>query len=200
MRQMNVLLASTQGGAVSNPNFTNVSKNYELTNHLGNVLAVVSDTKTNDGRANVVSASDYFPFGMQVPGRVNESEEYRYGFGGHEKEDNIKGAGNYYTTQARPYDPRLGRWWSVDPQFKAQPGWSSYKSFLDNPILFQDPDGEIEFITIRTVDAQNNTIEQCPFNMRKGYLPEYLKSACPHQSRRFFLVFSLCIQNRENLP
>jgi RHS repeat-associated protein len=89
-------------------------KSYELTNHLGNVLAVVSDTKNADGTAKVVNATDYDPFGMEMPGRVYQTGEYRFGFTGHEKDDEIKGAGNSYTTEFRFYDPRIGRWNSID--------------------------------------------------------------------------------------
>jgi len=44
------------------------AKNYELSNHLGNVLATVSDRKLWNGTdriADVKSASDYYPFGMK---------------------------------------------------------------------------------------------------------------------------------------
>ena len=53
-------------------------RQYELTNHLGNVLVTVNDilTKAVDilgqpmvGMATIVSAQDYHPFGMQMPGR-----------------------------------------------------------------------------------------------------------------------------------
>src|SRR5690554_7020950 len=39
---------------------------------------------------------------------------YRYGFNGMEKDDQIKGKENSYTTEIRQYDPRLGRWLSID--------------------------------------------------------------------------------------
>jgi len=50
------------------------SREYELTNHLGNVLATVSDYKVYDQGedayyASVLTAQDYYPFGMQIPGR-----------------------------------------------------------------------------------------------------------------------------------
>ena len=67
-------------------------KNYELTNHLGNVLAVVSDEKQSAIAAEVLSVSDYYPFGMEMPGRKfvkYASEEYRFGFTGHEKESDM---------------------------------------------------------------------------------------------------------------
>ncbi|MEZ4827679.1 MAG: hypothetical protein R3C61_15565 [Bacteroidia bacterium] len=56
-------------------------KYYELSNHLGNVLATVSDKKSanlddNNGvfyiasyAAEVITATDYYPFGSAMPGR-----------------------------------------------------------------------------------------------------------------------------------
>jgi hypothetical protein len=55
---------------------TRGEKSYELSNHLGNVLAVIDD------RGQVLSASDYYAFGMEMPGRVFNSTTYRYGFNG----------------------------------------------------------------------------------------------------------------------
>ena len=56
---------------------------------MGNVRAVVSDVKVptvggdgviTDLTADVLSATDYYPFGMQMPGRSFSSNAYRYGF------------------------------------------------------------------------------------------------------------------------
>jgi RHS repeat-associated protein len=48
-------------------------KNYELSNHLGNVLTVITDNinmSITDGvTATVVSATDYYPFGLEMKGR-----------------------------------------------------------------------------------------------------------------------------------
>src|SRR5690554_1271658 len=41
---------------------------------------------------------------------------YRYGFNSMERDDEIKGKGNSYDFGARMYDPRVGRWLSVDPK------------------------------------------------------------------------------------
>jgi hypothetical protein len=71
-------------------------KNYELSNHLGNVLAVVSDKKLANNQPDVVSSNDYYPFGMTMPERSSNSTKYRYGFGSHEKDDEVKGGGNWY--------------------------------------------------------------------------------------------------------
>jgi len=94
--------------------------NYELSNHLGNVLNVVTDRKiavestTTAGivdhyTAQVVSYSDYSPFGMQMPERYGSIADYKYGFQGQEKDDEVKGQGNSYTTLYRMLDPRIGR-------------------------------------------------------------------------------------------
>ncbi len=65
--------------------FTRGEKNYELTNHLGNVMATISDRKNATDNpsngiidyytADVITASDYYPFGMKMPGRVYPSSD-----------------------------------------------------------------------------------------------------------------------------
>ncbi|WP_188315972.1 RHS repeat domain-containing protein [Chitinophaga agrisoli] len=65
-------------GTGINVTFTRNNKIFELSNHLGNVLATVSDVRkpvsTNGNtidhyEANLTSAQDYYPFGMLMPGR-----------------------------------------------------------------------------------------------------------------------------------
>ena len=91
--------------------------------------------------------SDYYPFacqslrlGMLLPNRHESTNEYRYGFQGSEKDDEIKGEGNSYTTHFRQLDPRVGRWLSIDP--KATPWESPYVSMGNNPIIYIDPQGD----------------------------------------------------------
>ena len=83
-------------------------KQYELSNHLGNVLTVITDhvwaNRDNNNEIthftpDIVAANDYYPFGMIMPGRSYSAEGYRYGFGGQEKGDEIKGSGNHYTAE-----------------------------------------------------------------------------------------------------
>lgn len=66
---------------------------YELTNHLGNVMAVVTGKKLRDADYNylpdLVSTQDYSPFGMQIEGRSWNSKEYRFGFQGQETENDM---------------------------------------------------------------------------------------------------------------
>ena len=66
---------------------------------------------------------------------------YTYGFNGQEKDDEIKGSGNSYDFGARSYDPRIGRFKSIDPYTVAFPAHSPYSYALNNPIYLVDADG-----------------------------------------------------------
>jgi RHS repeat-associated protein len=132
--------------------FKRGDKLFELTNHLDNVLATVSDKRfgvsSNDSTVDyfnpeLISANDYYPFGSLQPGRTYikpNSGDYRYGFNGQERSDEVKGPGNSYTAEFWEYDPRIGRRWNVDPAGKE---WESpYAAFSNNPISRVDPDGD----------------------------------------------------------
>jgi len=130
-------------------------KMYELTDHLGNVRTTITDRKiaTFDSNwlitgftADITSANDYFPFGSEMPGRSYNSGEYRYGFNGMEKDDEVKGTGNSYDFGARIYDSRIGRWLSTDPKENRYPDISSFVYSLDNPILYIDPNGKEVYV------------------------------------------------------
>jgi RHS repeat-associated protein len=90
-------------------------------------------------KAQIMLLADYYPFGMLMPGRSFNSGDYRYGFNGMEKDDEIAGSGNSYTAEYWQYDSRLGRRWNVDPI--TYPWQSSYAAFNNNPIYFTDPLG-----------------------------------------------------------
>jgi RHS repeat-associated protein len=106
------------------------AKSYELSNHLGNVMAVISD------RGELQSAQDFFPFGMAMPGRSTDAK-HRYGFNGKET-DPETGLNDF---GARLYDSRLGRWLAVDPLFKKYAAFSPYVGIGNNPLIFVDIDG-----------------------------------------------------------
>ena len=122
-----------------------------MANHLGNVLNVVTDRKLpvdipltatstqGDGivdyfTADVVSYSDYLPFGQIMPNRHGDDNQYRYGFQGQEKDDEIKGEGNSVNFEFRMHDPRLGRFFAIDPLFKEYP-WNSPYAFSENDVI-----------------------------------------------------------------
>lgn len=115
---------------------------YELANHLGNVLTVVTDNismSTTDGvYATVVSAADYYPFGLEMEGRAYNSDDYHYGFNGKEKD---KFNATVYDYGFRIYDPETAKFLSLDPMEKSFP-WNSPYSYAENdPISCIDLDG-----------------------------------------------------------
>jgi RHS repeat-associated protein len=140
------------------------TRTYELKNHLGNVLSVISNkpiphkngTSVDYWLADIRQSTDYSPFGVQLsarnitkfmPGTSTPitNADGRYGYQGSEEDDEIKGEGNSYTTEYRFLDPRLGRWLSIDPVF--QPHQGPYNSMDNNPIFYNDPLGDRVKIT-----------------------------------------------------
>jgi RHS repeat-associated protein len=130
--------------------FTRGEKLFELANHLQNVLVTISDKKIgvdadNNGQidyynADVISAQDYAPFGSLLPGRQYGTKG-RYGFNGKENDNEVKGEGNQQDYGMRIYDPRLGRFLSVDPLTKQFPFYTPYQFSGNKPIAFIDLDG-----------------------------------------------------------
>ncbi len=125
-------------------------KRYELTDHLGNVAAVVTgrllpgNGSGASKQAELISAQGYEPFGSLLPGRNFSSDSYLFGFNGKPKDDEVYGStGTSYDFGARLYDPRIGQWLSVDPAASKYADFSPYSAFIDNPIIFVVSDGRV---------------------------------------------------------
>jgi RHS repeat-associated protein len=71
---------------------------------------------------------------MLVPNRNFSSPSYRYGFQGQEKDDEIKGNGNSINYKFRMHDPRVGRFFAVDPLTAKYPHYTPY-SFSGNKVI-----------------------------------------------------------------
>ncbi len=126
--------------------FTRIAgnKKYELDDYLGNVRAVVSDLKTPSGTTyttNATVSNDYYPFGMLLPSRNTGETAYRFGYQGKEHDDELKSTANSYDFGARMYDPRVGRWLSMDPLQAKYPDLSPYNFCANDPVNLMDPDG-----------------------------------------------------------
>ncbi|WP_338356625.1 RHS repeat-associated core domain-containing protein [Yeosuana marina] len=119
------------------------NKSYEVSNHLGNVMTVVSDRKTPISvslnttiafnETDIKAYNDYYPYGMLLENR-NDTKDYRFGFQGQEKDDEIKGKNNSINYKYRVHDPRLGRFFAVDPLSSKYPHNSSY-AFSENTVV-----------------------------------------------------------------
>jgi len=131
-------------------------------NHLGNVLSVISDIKTPVASGTVVSyyesvvisSQDYSPFGVTLSGR-SWSEGYRYGFNGKEKDpEGMGGGGNTYDYGFRIYNANLAKFLSMDPLTSSYP-WNSTYAFAENRVIDGiDLDG-CEYVSINrhTIDG-----------------------------------------------
>ena len=130
------------------PNNTSVHKHnlrfkqYELSNHLGNILSSISDSKIpiyfdstfSFFMPEVISATDYYAFGMPMPGRNFDNSNYRFHFNGQENDNEVAGLGNITTAQFWEYDTRSGRRWNLDPLVAKYPHQSPYAAFNNNSI------------------------------------------------------------------
>jgi len=76
-----------------------------------------------------------------MPNRGAGGVSYRYGFNGKETENDVKGIGNEQDYGMRIYDPRLGRFLSVDPLTKSYPWYTPYQFAGNKPIWAVDLDG-----------------------------------------------------------
>lgn len=122
-------------------------KNYELKDHLSNIRVVVTDVKNPNTTltsfsSDVELSSDYYSYGMLMPGRDYNSSDYRFGFQGKEKNNEWGDNGVSYDFGARIYDSRVGRWLSIDAKASDYPGINPYNAFTNNPISYIDPDGK----------------------------------------------------------
>jgi RHS repeat-associated protein len=96
---------------------------------------------------------------MEQPGRTYNSPAYRYGFNGKEKDDEVSGSGNQYDYGFRIYNPRLGRFLSIDPLTKSYPMLTPYQFASNTPIQAIDLDGleaanALEVFYAKTGDPQ----------------------------------------------
>ena len=108
---------------------------YEMADHLGNVRAVF--VKTSSGTTDFVVFRDYYPFGMEIPGRTQtDGQGYRYGYQGKYSEKENETGWNAF--ELRMYDSRIGRWLSVDPEGQYH---SPYVGMGNDPVNRTDPTG-----------------------------------------------------------
>jgi RHS repeat-associated protein len=149
-------------------------KSYELSDHLGNVAVVVGDRRlavdsntdlaVDFFEAEVLSARDFYPFGMVMPERSFSTQAYRYGFNGKGFDSEWKGEGNSYDYGFRVYDARLGRFLSVDPLSHDYSGISTFAFVLNTPIQAIDPDGRLVIFIggYRPGIGRNDQIQENP--------------------------------------
>jgi RHS repeat-associated protein len=82
---------------------------------------------------------------------------YRYGFNGKETHNEVKGFQNQQDYGMRIYDPRIGRFLSVDPISKSYPELTPYQFTSNSPIANIDMDGgEAKYFNTETIETYNS--------------------------------------------
>ncbi len=77
-----------------------------------------------------------------MPGRSFSADGYRFGFNGKENDNEVKGVtGGQQDYGFRIYDPRLGKFLSVDPLTKQYPELTPYQFASNTPVQAIDLDG-----------------------------------------------------------
>ena len=152
-RSVNMKAAYTQEDIVS---FYRGYKQYELSNHLGNVLVTITDKKNgvstngttiDNYAADVSTANDYYPFGMGMSNRKFSTDKYRYGFNGKELDKEVFSTSSY-DYGFRIYNPGLSKFLSVDPLSKSYHWYTPYQFAGNKPTIAIDVDGLEDRIVI----------------------------------------------------
>lgn len=135
------------------------TKKYQISNLRADVVIAIIGKKviSNNNNFNVLAFepdvqnySDYYPFGMEMIGRKGNTGEYKFGFQGQEVDPEIKGEGNALNYKYRMVDPRIGRFFMIDPLSDKYPHNSPY-AFSENRVI----DGvELEGLEVQTIDEQ----------------------------------------------
>ncbi|HKK77048.1 MAG TPA: RHS repeat-associated core domain-containing protein, partial [Saprospiraceae bacterium] len=106
----------------------------------------------NDGQIEtpeeILWEGHYYPFGMEMKGPWMDqpTQETNYKYNGIEKEEHH--GLNINIATYRVLDPAVGQWCSVDPKAEVLGDMSPYQAMANNPISFNDPDGDVIHIVI----------------------------------------------------
>jgi RHS repeat-associated protein len=114
---------------------------------LSNTLITISDNKigvdagtdnTADYyQATILSATDYYAFGMSMKERSWQSDSYRYGFNGKENDADWEVQDYGF----RIYKPEISKFLSVDPLTQSYPWYTPYQFAGNSPVAAIDLDG-----------------------------------------------------------
>lgn len=124
--------------------------------------------------ASVSNSFSYYPFGMMLPGRQANPGDYRYGFNGQEKSDEIKGTGNSISFKYRMQDARLGRFFSIDPLVNKYPYLTPYQVAHNSPISLFEIEGKEGSLGIRgDANVTQNNFSNVLFDATGDWIPDY---------------------------
>ena len=142
------LVQTPEGRAIPSAGTYNLQ--YELTDHLGNVRALITDVNKNGilTADEILQKSDYYAFGREITPGLVPSPDNNYKYNKKEFQQDLA----ELDYGARFYDPVIARWNVIDPLSEISRRWSPYDYAEDNPIRNIDADG---LFTLEGEAAQN---------------------------------------------
>lgn len=148
-------------------------RSYELSNHLGNVLNVITDnigmTEGDSTWAYVTSTSDYYPFGLDMAERSwkdTATLALRYGFNGKERGTSEEWGTTNYDYGFRIYNPLIGKFLSTDPLTRSF-SWNSPYAYAENDVIrCVDLDGLEKVVYLIYVDHGDGTVYKTKIELK----------------------------------
>ena len=140
-RHIDYIIADGQVVAVHIKEGSTENLYYVLTDHLGSWNKVMDENK------NIVQQTHFDPWGNRMTytnwalPQTQTDFTFDRGFTGHEHYDRI----HVINSNARLYDPVIGRFFSPDPFVQAPDftqNFNRYSYCMNNPVMYIDPDGE----------------------------------------------------------
>ena len=121
---------------------------YNIKDHLGNTRVCFTPPATGNA-PKILQQTNYYAFGLPI-GNLSRTYPLTNG-GAFALEDKYQYNGIELNTdfgllvneaRYRTLDAQLGRWWQIDPEVEQFEAWSPYNSNLDNPIRYDDKEGD----------------------------------------------------------
>ena len=156
MRPVEYIVPGNRGNVIATTDASG-GMAYHIHDHLG------STRVTLDTVGNVLSRTDYEPFGRRIP---RTGLPPRQGFTGREldRESGLVNMG------VRNYAPESGRFLSVDPAFEAFRSLAPYHYARLDPMRRTDPDGMWDIIVVASSNRSRNPIGTAYLVDRNGHV------------------------------
>lgn len=111
---------------------------FEIKDHLGNLRMVYNGPDSLN--LNIIQRQDYHPYGMSYLKSLTTDLEDKYQFNGIDYTGEF--GLDWSMAKYRNLDAAIGSWGAVDPQTELGYNMSPYCALANNPISYNDPDGD----------------------------------------------------------